>query len=808
MRRRARLLVCTFTLASALVATAVAQEPPEAVVATPAAPPIAVADIVTRADTDERFAEGVARRSAAPDPTAQLSPELDTIAASVDENLTTLGPQQLRQLPVMRLESLVRHWRFAARRFERWQADMRLSVAVYAADAAELARRRGQWEVTRAARDADDIPAALQTRVDTVIAALRQAELNLSLPLARQIDLQRRASVVDERIQSGQRAVLAAIDEIDSQLLRLDSVPLWTMSAQTGDSTALSSVMPGLQIEVNFARAYSAANMGNQRALRVWQILLLPLLLWLSLRNRRLGSAADSHPASARVLKRPFASWLLLATMGVLAFEPDAPLILHHVAMLIAIVPTLRLLPPASHRLLNRWPYVAATLYLLQGLGYVTASNPLLYRIFILAQTMVALALLLWLLWRARHVVHERLYERIHRGIRVAALLSVVLLVISAVSNVLGNVSLAEMLTAGVIDSGYLALMLYAGINVIIALLHWLLTLPNLAHTVRKYSQPLLGLLIRLLALAGIVGWLIYMMQSFRVLRPVYTLLQSVLSRQFSFGDISISLGHVLLFVVSVLVAFWVARIVRALLREEVLARLPLARGVGNSIASLTYYVVLILGWVLALSAAGFKTSQLVLVFGALGVGIGFGLQNVVNNFVSGLILMFERPVQPGDVVEVSGTSGRVWNIGMRATTIRTFEGADVVVPNGALLSGNLTNWTLLDRSRRFDINVGVVYGSKPVEVVEILSVTASETPGVAAQPAPEVLFMNFGDSALNFSVRAWTDDFDAWVNIRSDMVTRIYAALEKANIQMPYPQRDLHLRSVSPDVAAALTGR
>jgi small-conductance mechanosensitive channel len=184
-------------------------------------------------------------------------------------------------------------------------------------------------------------------------------------------------------------------------------------------------------------------------------------------------------------------------------------------------------------------------------------------------------------------------------------------------------------------------------------------------------------------------------------------------------------------------------------------SRLP--RGVGNSIASLSYYGVLLLGILFALSAAGFKVSQLMFIFGALGVGIGFGLQNVVNNFVSGVVLMFERPIQPGDVIDAAGVSGTVREISLRATTIRTFEGADSVVPNGLLLSGNLTNWTMYDRSRRFEITINVAYGTDPALVIAILNATASATTGVAPEPAPVVLLTDGGDNGINFAVRVWT---------------------------------------------------
>jgi small-conductance mechanosensitive channel len=235
---------------------------------------------------------------------------------------------------------------------------------------------------------------------------------------------------------------------------------------------------------------------------------------------------------------------------------------------------------------------------------------------------------------------------------------------------------------------------------------------------------------------------------------------------------------------------------------------MSLPRGVGNSISSLSYYGLLMAGLFVALAAAGFEVSQLAIVVGALGVGIGFGLQNVVNNFVSGLILMFERPIQPGDVVEVAGTSGKVREIGMRATTLTTFEGADVVVPNGVLLNEKLINWTLSDMDRRLDVNVGVAYGSDPKKVLELLMEVTKGTPGVTAEPAPTVLFVGFGASSLDFAIRAWTNEFGEWVAIRSNLTVRVHDALKDAGIVIPFPQQDVHLRTVSPSALQNLVPR
>nr|WP_283161335.1 mechanosensitive ion channel domain-containing protein [Xanthomonas nasturtii] len=220
---------------------------------------------------------------------------------------------------------------------------------------------------------------------------------------------------------------------------------------------------------------------------------------------------------------------------------------------------------------------------------------------------------------------------------------------------------------------------------------------------------------------------------------------------------------------------------------------MSLPHGVANSIASLSYYTVLMLGLIGALSAAGFKTSQLTFVLGALGVGIGLGLQNVVNNFVSGLVLIFERPFQPGDVVEVGGTTGRVRDIGMRATRLSTFDGASVVVPNGQMISQQLVNWTLFDRSRRLEVRIAVAYGSAPKEVEALLTDVARTTEGVAAAPLPIVLFDGLGNVAMEFIVRVWTLEYDNAGTIRSLLVGRIYETLTARGIGLAHAAAEVY---------------
>ena len=181
----------------------------------------------------------------------------------------------------------------------------------------------------------------------------------------------------------------------------------------------------------------------------------------------------------------------------------------------------------------------------------------------------------------------------------------------------------------------------------------------------------------------------------------------------------------------------------------------------------------------------------------ALSVGIGFGLQSIANNFVSGLILLFERPVRVGDVIQISGDWAEIKNIGIRATTVQTFDRADRIIPNGNLISNEVTNWTLTNRQIRLIIPVGVAYGSDVDRVTQTLLACAQTNPEVEKRPAPKVLFLNFGESTLDFELRVYVADFDHRIDVRSALHHQIDRSFREAGIEIAFPQRDLHVRSV-----------
>jgi small-conductance mechanosensitive channel len=225
---------------------------------------------------------------------------------------------------------------------------------------------------------------------------------------------------------------------------------------------------------------------------------------------------------------------------------------------------------------------------------------------------------------------------------------------------------------------------------------------------------------------------------------------------------------------------------------------------VPATVSKLTSYVIVTLGFMVALGAAGFPLDHMTFMAGAFGLGLGFGLQNLIANFVSGLILLIERPIQVGDTIEFGTRTGKVTRIGIRSSVVRTWDGAEVNVPNGSLVSNEVVNWTMSDARRRLTIKVGVSYGTDPKTIPVILLPAATEHEGILEDPAPYVLFNGFGESSLDFELRCWTQSPD-WMEFRSQITFDVHARLKAAGVEIPFPQRDLHLRSS--DVALGRSG-
>jgi small-conductance mechanosensitive channel len=246
----------------------------------------------------------------------------------------------------------------------------------------------------------------------------------------------------------------------------------------------------------------------------------------------------------------------------------------------------------------------------------------------------------------------------------------------------------------------------------------------------------------------------------------------------------------------------------RRLMESRVLKRTSLNPGQQYAFAQIAAYLVFLFGLLMGLQWAGVNMSSLVILGGAVGIGVGFGLQNIANNFVSGIILLLERPIQVGDRVEVGDTHGDVVRIAGRSTWIRTNDNVVMIIPNSEFINSHVTNWTANDRQVRFPIPLGVSYGSDPEVVRDVLMEVADNHPDVLTIPPPEILFTGFGDSSLNFELRVWTITRVQYPKeLASELYFMIFKAFKEHGIQIPFPQRDLHVKSVSVPIPVAGAG-
>ena len=311
-----------------------------------------------------------------------------------------------------------------------------------------------------------------------------------------------------------------------------------------------------------------------------------------------------------------------------------------------------------------------------------------------------------------------------------------------------------------------------------------------------KESRPMRWLTMRM----GFLGWFLaacsLLFVAWDIDSKAFAVIFDVMGYQAAIGSLHISLLGVLYASLALWCTHAFARVFSNVFRYRFLADSGLEPGFQESLTTLASYLIWAFGILFSLSLLGVSGTSLAVVFGALGIGLGFGLQAIFNNFMSGLILLFERPIQVGDILEVNGTWGEVKKINVRSTVVQTYDNASLIIPNSEMISNQVTNWSFKDPKLRRNLYVGVAYGSDITLVRDTLQEVADKHPRVYRRPKPDVLFTDFGDSALMFRLRFWSH-VDYFLVVETELRFEIDRLFKERNINIPFPQRDLHLRTV-----------
>ena len=382
-------------------------------------------------------------------------------------------------------------------------------------------------------------------------------------------------------------------------------------------------------------------------------------------------------------------------------------------------------------------------------------------------------------------------FSQVIRTSRFVSVLYIVLLCFSIFANIIGMVAMSNFLSKAILVSMTFGVVTFLCVKVVTSLFVLIFklrkasnisTLTSMVNATHQRLQPLLNVV-------GFFFWLYFTLRGFELYNFILEWFDNLMAIEWLLGEMTISLGGILAFVGIFVFALVLAKMAAALFQDEWMVEV-LPRGVAPAISLVLRIVVVSLGLYAGLSAAGVDLSKLGFILGALGVGIGFGLQNVVLNFVSGLILAFERPINLGDAIEVDMEKGVVTNIGVRSSNIRTYSGAEVIVPNGDLISKKVINYTLSNRNRRSKIPMRTAPNADPEKVIELFNTIAMENPKISTEPAPKTYFYGYGpEGNLNFALLYWTT-FSDTLKTDSEVALKIFKKLKEENIQAPAPVR------------------
>ena len=694
-----------------------------------------------------------------------------------------------------RLEDKRLSWLGLRAQLQRWAPIINARFSSLQAERERLRDERIQWEETQATADAEELSPELLRRIESTLERLRDVEQRVR---------ERRNDVgaIADQIASGNEEIADAIQRIDDlddgtrrRLFERDAAPLW-QSLGAVDATALAAEAG--EVGRDWVGALGTY-VGLYRTRFVFLFLLYGILLMavraVRFRSARWSADDDSLRFARRLLSRPYSVALALALATTAAILPFPVGAVSDVLLVLVLVPMMRIGSVVFEAEARRTLYGTAALTVLMHLGSLGPESSTISRVVFLLVSTLAAAGATWSAWKGYRCRDGS--DRWRRLLNAVTGLAGLLFASAAVAGVMGWLGLSHLLTRAVLGAAFTAFAWWIVAAVVVALLPaFFLGGPEQPFpSLRRNQHAIARVLIRATILLAFVGWVRGLLDRLGVWDPFRGWLAEVAAAGVTAGDLTISIGGVFGAIAILVVTSIVARLVGFILREEVMPRLDMRRAAAQSVITLLNYVMYGLGIVLAASLLGLRGTQLTVVIGALSVGIGFGLQTIVNNFVSGLILIFERPIKVGDVVQTVDYWGRIERIGIRASIIRSFDGAEIVVPNGDLIAKEVINWTRSDEIRRIEVLVGVAYGSDPKTVLELLFRVASEHPLTLEEPEPRAQMIDFGNSSLDFRVRCWTT-MENWVQVASDLRVVIYDELAEAGINIPFPQRDLHLKS------------
>jgi len=699
---------------------------------------------------------------------------------------------------LVQIQNFQRRWSALKNKIDETLANISDRIQKLEAKNEHLQKMQTKWNLTLKQKTDIAIPETLVSSIGTLTNKINEAikivETETNELLSIQLDFSNKNVELIAKLKSFEDIIIAKQKAIFDK----NSDTLWEQIADTNEANSIFS--QASQLLVSYSSylesfyKYSKRNFANG-------ILIFILLLLGTFGLKYFGDKIeDNDPLVHKailLLNMPISISFLLFFIS-LSLNSENAIAFQGIRRVLMLIPLLFILLKIIDARLKETLYIFIFLFFVNELRVSSGNDNLLEHLILLALTVLTFFAVYWAKkdnLAAAFFENKKTLSLIKTGFSVSLILILFVLIL----NILGFVALANILFNGFHNSVFATILFLTAnlvFNAAILILLKTKTMQKLS-IVLYHSENIISTSRNVIKIVLSIAWIGIILNSFNIYTFVYENLANLLSTNLGYGSTSISISGIILFSFTIWISFQLSKFIQFVLEIDVLPKMALTRGVPGTITSITKYIILSFGFLFALVSVGIDFNKFALLFGALGVGIGFGLQNLVNNFISGIILIFEHPIQIGDIIKVGEITGTVKKIGIRASIVRNFDGSEIIVPNGNLISTELTNWTLSDQHRRIDINVGVKYGSDVEKVKNLLLQCAYDNSGVIKEPNPTVLFHNFGNSSLDFILRCWSGDMDNWLTTESELRYAINKIFNENNIEIPFPQADVYIKEL-----------
>jgi len=670
----------------------------------------------------------------------------------------------------------------------------------------ELVEELEKWKATKDrltnSSESPEVFGSLDTVIVTLNDLITMAQSRLDSVFTIQTRLTELILVVDETMSEMKRVG----DQMKQDYFTLDAPPIWAVGKI--DTTMTDSAM----VDADKAKINKSNKKGiwdkithdgkqfvdfviDNVGTILMQIMLILLIIWMIIRMKRgwdffefeIQNNVDEQ--AYKILNNPIVSALVVGVLiSSMFFEGVIPIFGEFEIMLV-LIGTSILLPIITTKELRLFLHLIILAYLVEIFSVYFDEQDVFSRWIMILNSVVLIGALI--IGKRAMKSHPDRFQKVKWMYRWLLPFYTVVAGVSILTNVVGMVNLSSVVLHGVFTSVALGMVVLLSVRIVTSILVVFFKLRKsqnakaltaMVDATNQRFQPVLIFI-------GLVLWVIFTLIGFDVYENVIEWFNESLHMGWTIGDMRFSLGGVLAFVGFFVGALLMAKLAAVIFHDEWMIQ-ALPRGVAPAMSLLLRIIIISIGFYLAMRSAGVDVSKLEFMFGALGVGIGFGLQNVVLNFIAGLILAFERPINLGDTIEVDQEKGVVTNIGVRSSNIRTYSGSEAIIPNGDLISKKVVNWTLENRDRRSRILMKTSSSADPEMVIDLLTNIAKDHELTYSDPAPKTYFYGYGvDGNLDFALMYWTT-FSDTLKTDSEISLSIFKALKEAGIQAPIPTR------------------